>query len=84
MTGGISLLVGHTNVGHGRINRTVPERTLHFRQIDIATNHVCREGVFQNMRMTFMVGQAGIASDLSRSFVTVACSWCAMYLFLNW
>src|ERR1035437_1236682 len=64
VSGCISFLIGYTNVSHGRIDGTVPEGPLHFRQIHIPSNQVRGEGVFKNVRMALMVGQARITSYL--------------------
>ena len=67
MPGAISFLIGYPNIDHSRIDGTVPERQLHFRQIHIPSNQVCGEGVFQNVRMALMVWQACVTGDLANS-----------------
>jgi hypothetical protein len=45
VTSAISFLIGHPDVNHGRIDGTVPECSLHFRQIHVSAHHVRGECV---------------------------------------
>jgi len=64
VTGAISFLIGYPDVDHSRINGTVPKRPLHFREINVLTNHVCCQAMLQHVRMAHMAWQTRLVSYL--------------------